>query len=40
MAEDVGELGDVFFDPVKCAGEQVAQVMRKDLARVDVRVPA
>lgn len=40
VAEDIGELGNILLDAVKRAGKQVTKVMRKDLARVDVRVPA
>lgn len=37
VTENVGQLGDVFFNAVKYTGEQVAQVMGKHLLRVDVR---
>lgn len=40
MTEDVGEFGDIFFNTVKCAGKEMPEVMRKDLAWADVRVPA
>ena len=36
MAEDVGELGDVFLYAVERAGEKMPEVMRKHFARVDV----
>ena len=38
VTEDVGEFGDVLFQPVKRAGEQMAQVVRKYLIRIHVRV--
>lgn len=37
MAEDVGELGDVFLDPVERSGKQVPEIMQKDFSGVDVR---
>ena len=38
VAEDVRELCDVLLQPVKRASEQMAQIMRKHLVGVDVRV--
>lgn len=38
MTEYVGEFCYVFFYAVKCAREKMAQVMRKDFARCDVRL--
>ena len=40
VAEDVGELGNILLDAVKRAGEQMAQVMRKYFAWIDICVPA
>ena len=40
VTEDVGELGDIFFNAVKRAGKQVTKVMRKNFGGVDVCVPA
>ena len=40
VAEDIGELGDVLFQPVKRTGEQMPEIMREHLAGIDVRVPA
>lgn len=40
VTEDIGKLGDIFFNSVKRAGEQVAEVMRKHFAEIDVRIPA
>ena len=37
VAEDIRKLCDVLFQPVKRPREQVAEIMRKDLFRVDVR---
>ena len=37
VTENVGKLGNVLFDSVKHTGEQVAQIVRKHLLRVDVR---
>ena len=36
VTEDVGEFGDVLFNAVEYAGEQVSQVVRKHLVRIDV----
>lgn len=36
VAEDVGELGNVFFDAVEHPGKQMPQVVRKDLSRVNI----
>ena len=36
MTENVSELGDILFDAVKYPCEQVAQVVRKDLVRIDI----
>ena len=38
VTENIGELGNIFFNPVKYPRKQVAQVMRKDLLRVDIRL--
>ena len=38
VTENVRELCDVLLQPVKGAGEQVAQIVRKHLVGVDVRV--
>ena len=40
VTEDVGELGDVLFNAVKCAGKQMTEIMRKYFAGVDICVPA
>ena len=40
VTENIGKLGNVLFNPVKCAGKQMPQVMRKDLFRVYPRLPA
>ena len=32
VPQQVGELYDIFLDSIKCAGKQMAQVVRKDLA--------
>ena len=36
VAEDVGELGDVFFEAVKGAGEEVSEVVWGYFVRVDI----
>ena len=36
VTENVGKLGDVFLDTVEDAGEQMTQVVRKHLVRIDV----
>ena len=33
VTENVGQLGDILFDPVKRAGEQVPQIVREDFLR-------
>lgn len=40
VAENVRQLCNVLFNPVKCAGKQMPQVMRKDLFRVYPRLLA
>ena len=40
VTENVGKLGNVLFDAVKHPGEQVAQIMRKHLLRIDIRLDA
>ena len=40
VTEYIGKLGDVLLNSVKRAGEQVAKVMRKHFAGIDIRVPA
>lgn len=40
VTENVGELCNVLFDAVKHPGEQVAQIVRKHLFRVDLRLLA
>lgn len=40
VAENVGKLRDILFNAVKSAGKQMAQVVRKDLVRIDSRLLA
>ena len=36
VTENVGKFGDVLFNAVKHSGKQVAQVVGKDLLRIDI----
>lgn len=40
VTEDVRQLGDVLFQPVKCAGEEMPQIVRKYFVGIDVGVLA
>lgn len=40
VTEDVGELGDILLQAVEHAGKQMPQVMREDLAGIDVGLRA
>ena len=40
MAENIRKLCNILFYPVKNAGEQMAQIVRKYLSRIDVRLTA
>ena len=40
MAQNIRQLDDVLVCAIKCRREQVAQVVRKDLPRVDARAGA
>ena len=37
VTENVGELGNIFFDTVKHSCKQMAQVVRKNFLRIDTR---
>ena len=37
VTENIGEFGNILFDAIKHAGEQVPQVMREHLVRIDIR---
>ena len=40
MPQYIGKLGDILFDPVKCTGKQVTEIVRKHLARCYVCLTA